>query len=576
MILTGIGAAAGIAFGDITLVDRRQRRVIKRVIDSSESAHEKARLQKAIELSVKSLGALREKLIEGEHGEHSAILDAHLLMMNDPMLLQGAHKHIDNDHQCAEWALSSVLQDIRKSFAALNDTYFRERSSDVDFVGERILMALAGDHEPIKEVGENAIVVTYTLSPADTLRLMRRGLKGFITEAGGATGHTAILARALNVPAVVGCEGVLEHAANAKEIIVDGARGEVVFSPSEATTNVFETRAKNESSQENIFAAEVGEQALTACGHPLNFLANVELPFEVKSALSQGASGIGLYRSEFLFLGRDTLPNEDEQFETYCELLETLAPGMPAHLRLLDVGSDKMSKTLRIKKSDNPALGVRACRLAKTRPDVFRTQVRAMVRAIAKHSQASILLPLIADVSEFSFVKNFIEGCVHELENEGVRLLSPLRLGVMIELPSAVFCAEELAKVCDYFSVGSNDLVQYLYGADRGNPMVAERYDAFGTAHLRALAHVTTAAKAAEIPVSICGSWASLPRALPFIVALGFDSVSMPASMLARAKYALRRLRKNDAEVLLSGFLSGREGFDEVDALLPSETLLVS
>lgn len=553
--MTGIGVSPGIAIGHVHLVDRRKVRYPTHHIQPRHTDDEVARLEAGFEEAVAGLTAFRERVISEGAGEHTAILDAHLLMMQDPMLVDGARRHITEDRKCAEWAVRATVREIKVRFDALGDSYFRERRSDIDFVGERVLESLTKDGtRVIDKVPEDAVVVAHDLSPADTLALSRKKVRAIVTEVGGATSHTAILARALEIPAVVGCAGVLEVAGRNDDIVVDGTMGEVVLHPSRVLRAKYRGIARRRQLQGEELLSELSEPTVTPDGHALSLLANIELEDEVVSALAHGAKGVGLYRTEFMFLNGGRVPSEEDHTACYARVIEALGD-RPALFRTFDIGSDKLSEHIPMAKEDNPALGLRACRLGLVRDDLFRAQLRGLLRATAS-GRGSIMLPMVSGVSELRQVKAVIYDEMDRLEREGVRVWRDVPLGIMVELPSAVWVADRLAEECDFFSVGTNDLIQYSLAIDRGNKHVNYLYRPLHLSNLRALQHVTKAAKAAKIPVSLCGEMAADPMCTAVCLALGFDTLSMPFSAIPRIAWAIRRLQKSDADALLEECLA--------------------
>lgn len=564
-MLQGIGAAPGVAFGHVHLIDRRKIKHPKHHVTAEQTDGEVARLEAAVGVAGASLMALKDKA-----GEHSSILEAHLMMMQDPLLLGSARRHIVDDKKCSEWALRSAVHEIRASFDALGDAYFRERRSDIDFVGDRILSAMlnadGNEASLLDDAPEDAVVVSHDLSPADVIALSRKRVRGIVTEVGGSTSHTAILARALDLPAVVGCAGILERAGSGDPVIVDGHAGEVVLDPTPALV----ARYKGLSQRRAQVFGELQRESKLASesldGRRLTLLANVEIPEEIAPALAAGAEGVGLYRSEFLFINRSELPSDDDH-EAVCGAILDGLGDLPATLRTFDIGSDKLAAAVRLPREHNPALGLRACRLGLARPTMFRAQLRGMLKAIFARKRGSILLPMIGSVEELMAVRELIDGESEALEKSGVPRWEGLRVGVMIELPAAVWIADELAARCDFFSVGTNDLIQYALGIDRGNEQVAHLYQPLHPAVLRALKTTVDAAHRRKIPVSLCGESAADPGLLPAILGLGFDSLSMPAQAIARVRYVLRRLRYDDAQRLVAACLACARARD-VEALV--------
>ncbi len=553
-VLHGLGVAPGVATGRVHLIDRRRKKYPKRRVSADVVDAEVLRLESAWQEARELLLSLKEKA-----GEHSAILEAHLLMLEDPLLIDGAKKHILDDRKCAEWAIRATVTEIRTRFEALDNAYFRERRSDVDFVGDRLLDALGGDPASgglaAEVIPDDAIIVAHELSPGDAIALARRKVRGFVTEVGGATSHTAILARALEIPAVIACKGVLDRAASGEEILVDGLRGEVVLSPSPAAHARFQTFQSIHNARQSDLRADEGLPGETPDGRRVELLANVEVPDEVPAAVARGAGGVGLYRSEFLFLNRSEVPNVDEHEQAYDAILSAL-DGRPATLRTFDLGSDKLSAAIRAPREQNPALGLRGVRLGLARLPALRAQLRGMVRSLSRRRHGQILLPMIGSVEEVLAVRALLREEMDTLHDEGVDVWRQIPVGVMIELPAAVWIADALAEVADFFSVGTNDLIQYMLAIDRGNEHVAHLYQPLHPAVLRALRHVVEAGHHAGKSVSLCGEMAADPSFAPVVLGLGFDSLSMPVASLRAVKHVIRRFRYDDAQKLVQQCLA--------------------
>jgi phosphoenolpyruvate-protein phosphotransferase (PTS system enzyme I) len=548
--MQGIGAAPGVAFGHVHLVDRRKIRYPKHHVVPEQIPAELERLKNAIHDARASLDALKERA-----PDHSAILDAHIMMMEDPLLLDITRRFITDENQCAEWALRSAVQEIRKGFDALGDEYFRERRSDIDFVGDRILSAMVHtDLGQVDAVPEDAVVIAHDLSPADTIALSRKRVRAFVTEVGGATSHTAILARALDIPAVVGCAGILQRAGSGDTVIVDGGGGEVVLEPTPELVARYKSVAARRAQVFDELQREASLESVSLDGHRIGLLANVEIPEEIPAALLAGAEGVGLYRSEFLYINRHDLPSEEDHYAVSAAILDAVG-NMPATLRTFDLGSDKLAAAVRLPREHNPALGLRACRLGLARPHMMRAQLRGMIRAFSERRRGSILLPMIGSVEELMSVREMVDDEMNRLSAEGVDVWREMKLGVMIELPAAVWIADELATRCDFFSVGTNDLIQYALGIDRSNEQVAHMYQPLHPAVLRALKHVVDAARRHKIPISLCGESAADPALAPVLLGLGFDALSMPALAIPRVRYVIRRLRYDDSQRLVAAAL---------------------
>jgi phosphotransferase system enzyme I (PtsI) len=560
-LLTGIGVAPGIAHGHVHLIDRRREKQPRHRVEPERIGDELARLDHAWAEAREALTTLLHKA-----GDHSAIIEAHLLMLQDPMLVDGTRRQILDDHKCAEWAIRATVQEIRARFDALGDAYFRERRSDVDFVGDRLLDALGPGAVVVDDVPADAVVVAHDLSPGDAISLSKRGVRAFVTEVGGSTSHTAILARALEIPAVIACRTVLERAARGEACIVDGERGEVVLSPSADVIARYDEEAGRRRERAEGLLRERDLPAETPDGFRVGLLANVEIPEEVAPAVARGAQGVGLYRSEFLFLNRSTLPTAAEH-EAACRAILGDLAGRPATLRTFDLGSDKMSAAMRAPREQNPALGLRGVRLGLARPSALRAQLRGMASALSAHRHGQILVPMVGNVAELRAVKQMLAEELDLLEREGVDVWRGIKVGVMIELPSAVWIADVLAKEADFFSVGTNDLIQYMLAIDRSNEHVAHLYQPLHPAVLKALRHVIDAGHRRGIPVGLCGEMAADPRLTPICLGLGFDSLSMPTASLRDVKHVVRTFPRADAVALVAA-CADAPGPEEASILL--------
>jgi phosphotransferase system enzyme I (PtsI) len=572
-ILVGIAASPGIAIGRCWSVDRRRVRTPKRRLGPDEVDGELSRLRTALELSDLQLAEVKEKVevTEATRGapEHAAIIDMHRMMLKDEMLVHEAQRFIREERLNAEWAVKRAVRKIKGAFHEHADEYFKERRADMDYVGERIIKNLLGQAPDVDEVPpEGAIVVAHDLSPADTaLLLHERKVAGFVTDAGAKTSHTAIIARALEVPAVVGVGRITALAGRGDWVVVDGSRGVVVISPTP------EERADYEAAQARYRAEEVqllrtrDLLARTKDDVTVRLAGNIEFAEEVPSLLSHGGEAVGLYRTEFLFLGRNDLPSEEEQYEDYRGILEALAP-RPVTIRTFDLGGDKLPPGLRIP-AENPALGLRAIRYSLRQPDMFRVQLRALLRASVK-GQLKVMFPMISGVAELRAAKKVLEEVRAELEAEGVPVRAEIPVGIMIELPSAALIADRLARECDFFSIGTNDLIQYTIGIDRQNKDVAYLYKPLHLAVLRMLKNICEAARSAGIPVSMCGEMAGEPVNALVLVGLGVSELSMNGTSIPFVKRVLRAGRAADGRALVERLL-GLTTADEIERAVRDE-----
>jgi phosphoenolpyruvate-protein phosphotransferase (PTS system enzyme I) len=558
-ILGGLAASPGIAIGRCWPVDRRRVRTPKRRLSPDEVEAELARFRTAIDVSDLQLSEVKEKVgrAEGAPGaaEHTAIIDMHRMMLKDEMLVHEAQRLVREDRLNAEWAVKRAVRKIKSAFHEHADEYFKERRADVDYVGERIIKNLLGQAPDVDEAApEGAIVIAHDLSPADTaLLLHERKVGGFVTDAGAKTSHTAIVARALEIPAVVGVGKITALAERGDWIIVDGTRGIVVINPSPGERSDFEAAQARYRAEEKQLLRTRDLPARTQDDVTIRLAGNIEFAEEVPSLLAHGGEAVGLYRTEFLYLGRGDLPSEDEHYENYRRILEALAP-RPVTIRTFDLGGDKLPSGMRIH-AENPALGLRAIRYCLRQPELFRTQLRGLLRA-SVHGNLKIMFPMISGVTELRVARKALEEAKAELVREGQRVKDGIPVGIMIELPSAALLADRLAKESDFFSIGTNDLIQYTIGIDRQNKDVAYLYKPLHLAVLRMLKLACDAARAEEIPVSMCGEMAGDPVNALVLAGLGVSELSMNGPSIPFVKRVIRAARAADGRALVERLLA--------------------
>ncbi|MBN2495326.1 MAG: phosphoenolpyruvate--protein phosphotransferase [Deltaproteobacteria bacterium] len=546
--LQGIDASPGIHVGLVHLVDRRRMQIPKVHIPDEGVEAEIERFRHAVEESIQQMELVREKVVHGGGKEPVAIIDAHIMIMRDRMLVEGAERIVRSEAVNAEWALQKIVAEIRQVFDAIEDDYFRERRSDVEFVGERIQRTLMGqDSEVIPPKHERAVVVARDLSPADTAGLSRKGVAALVTEVGGKTGHTAIVARALEIPAVVGVEGILARVGSRDRIIVDGYRGQVVLDPSEQMVRDALARSQGLRSRAAKIASERALPARTTDGHSVRLSANIEMADEVESALRYGAESIGLFRTEFLFMGTRA-PTEGAQRKVYSRVLKSMSP-RPATIRTMDLGGDKGHQMFGMEHEANPALGLRSIRLSLRHQRVFLAQLRALLRA-SVDGQLRILFPMISCRSEILQAMELLEEARRQLRQKGQAFADDIQVGMMIEVPSAAFMSAMFAKEVDYFSIGTNDLIQYTLAVDRHNEQVAYLYNPLHISVLRLLKLIVDDAHAAGIWVSMCGEMAGDPLFLPILLGLGLDEISMNPLALPFVRHMVRHSKVSDARRL--------------------------
>ncbi len=555
-ILHGISASPGIAIGRAHLVDRRRIKTPKRHIDENEVETELSRLDAAIIASDEQLERIKKKLREREGEDHFRIIEAHQLILHDEHLVGPTRQRIREEKVNAEWALRRTVEEIKSVFDSLEEDYFRERRSDVDFVGDRILRNLLG--ETVDAVGAppaGAVVVAHDLSPADTAHLHRASCAAFITDAGGKTSHSAILARAFEIPAVVGVEHATERIAQGSLVVVDGLTGAVCLNPTPEELADYQARAR----RHQAFTVELLKNrdlpAETTDGVRVRLYANVEITDEVPSAVDHGAEGIGLYRTEFLYLDRSDLPREEEHFMHARGVLRRVAP-FPATFRTFDLGGDKVAPLVGGHGHEaNPALGLRSIRLCLKERGLFKTQLRGLLRASA-HGRARIMFPMISGVGELRAAKAVVEEAKAELRAEGHAFDEHIPVGIMVEMPSAAMTADLLARECDFLSVGTNDLIQYSLAIDRVNEHVGYLYHPLHPAILRTVRYVVDAGHAAGVRVGMCGEMAGEPLFALVLVGLGIDEMSMNSTSIPVVKSVIRSSSMAEAKALAQEVLA--------------------
>lgn len=565
-ILRGIPASPGVRIGKAYVLDKAPITLPHYWVNHKEFPGEIDRFNEAIEKTRDELERILDKISQFEGREQISILEAYRLILDDEMIYQNTLKTIQEEHINAEWALQKNLNRIQKSFKKIEDPYLKERSHDFLYVGERILNHLTGKSEEIfKHVPQDAIIVASDLSPAETSQLTKFKIQGLITEAGGATSHTAIISQALQIPSVVGCLLATKEISTTQEIVIDGTHGQVWTHPSKQELENF----KNQRSQEEVvkknLLKEIHLPAETKDQHRIQLMANMELPEELHTIKEQGAEGIGLYRTEFLYLNQEEEPSEAEQRECYQKVLKSIYPNY-ATIRTLDLGGDKVRMRQPHRTEQNPALGMRAIRLSLKEQDRFKTQLRAML-ASSLQGKLKILFPLICDIEEIRKAKEILEKVKAQLKQENIPFDPDVKIGVMIEVPSSVLIAEELAKEVDFFSIGTNDLIQYTLAIDRGNEDLAYLYQPLHPAVLRLIKQTINAAEKAGISVSLCGEMAGNPLYTLILIGLGLHELSMNALSIPRAKRMIRSLNFEDCQKLARRALTAHSA-QEVEQLV--------
>jgi len=559
LCMQGQGIVKGFAIGRAAILSAASLEVDHyRILDEDVDA-ECERLVSAVERAKNDLRTLADTLPFDAPREIGPLLEVHRLLLEDPMLVQNACEFIRERHYNAEWALTSQGQILVDQFSAMEDDYLRERGSDIRQVIERVLRVLSGSTalitniEAVNGSEDPLIVVARDISPADMLRLRGARFAAFLTDLGGPTSHTAIVARSMNVPAVVGLGHMRALVRDGDVLVADGATGVVLINPSEKVLQEYRQRQSDYLRERKELESLRDAPAVTLDGVEVKLEANIELPEEAQQALDAGAAGIGLFRSEFLFMGRSDLPTEDEQYEAYAKVVKVMG-GRPVTIRTLDIGSDKTLDG-EVTVATNPALGLRAIRYCLAKPQLFATQLRALLRA-AVHGHVRILIPMIAHMHEVRAVRQAIEAACRELDARGVPYSRDFSVGAMVEIPAMAIAIEPFVEALDFFSIGTNDLIQYTLAIDRGDSEVSSLYDPMHPAVLRLIAYTINAAERAGKPVAVCGEMAGDSNVTRMLLGLGLKEFSMHPQQLLDVKKEILHAHSNALRVKVAAALN--------------------
>lgn len=547
--LFGIGVSLGVVIGKAYVIDRDRVHVSRTSLSEDEVKREIARFKRAVASSKDQLSDIRRKLSIDIGEEHGYILDSHVMILDDKMLVNGTIEIIKEQMVNAEYALREVLNRFVGIFDKMGDEYLRERKADIEHVGDRILRNLAGKTvDGMEDIPDDAVVIAHDLTPADTYQMRKDRVVAFVTEIGSGTSHTAIIARSFEIPAVVGLERVTAMVENGVPVIVDGAQGVVIINPDQATFLEYLEKQRRYKYFEKELVKLAKLPAVTLDGYEVQIEGNVELPEEIDSIIRHGAKGIGLYRTEYLFLNRKRLPTEEEHFLACKQIAEKMDP-YPVVVRTFDLGGDKIPIPMPIDDEVNPALGLRAIRFSLLSHDLFKTQLRGILRASA-YGNLKMMFPMISGVAEVRAARRLVDDVMDELRADKVPFNEDISIGAMVEIPSAVVTADLLAKEVDFFSVGTNDLIQYSLAIDRLNEHVAYLYEPLHPAVLRLLKMVVEAGRKEGKRVSMCGEMAGEPLYALVLMGLGFNELSMNPMSIPRMKKIIRQTRYEEAVAL--------------------------
>jgi len=545
--IEGIAASPGIAIGKAYLVDSESVAIVKKKIAKEELPLEVARFEEALIKTRSAILKIKKKVTDELGPEHGQIFDAHLLVLEDKSLIEEVISTLRKERYSVEYVFSRVLNKYIKAFKKIDDEYLKERLSDIQDVGKRILNNLLGGYrKALRNLKDKVIIVAYDLSPSDTVLMQKDKIQAFVTDIGGKTSHTAIMARSLEIPAIVGLEKATQKISNNETIIVDGNNGLVIINPDKKTLEKYKKSKKNITILQRELLKIKDLPAQTKDGHRVQLSANIEFPEELPSVISHGAEGIGLYRTEYFYMNRNDLPSEDEQFEAYKKVAQRLNPH-PVVIRTMDLGGDKFISQFQVPREINPFLGWRAIRFSLAQPDIFKTQLRAALRASA-HGNIKIMYPMISGIEELKQANKILEQCKKELINKGVKFNKNLEVGAMIEIPSAAITADVLAKEVNFFSIGTNDLIQYSLAVDRANEKIAYLYNPAHPAVLKLIKYVIEAGHKQYIWVGMCGEMAADPPMALILLGLGLDEFSASPLAVPLVKKIIRSVTLKDAK----------------------------
>ncbi|REE91388.1 phosphotransferase system enzyme I (PtsI) [Paenibacillus taihuensis] len=550
MKLSGIAASSGIAIGPAWVIEQLDEAALPASIDAAAVDGEKKRLEEAVAASIADLSGLRDRMAAEGRTNETEIFEGHLLLLEDEELIGRAQELVSNERRPAAAAIAAARDEIAAMFESLDDEYLRERAADIRDVCGRVLGQLTGrTGVPSSVSGGPVVLVTADLTPSDTAQLNKSAVAGFVTMIGGRTSHSAIIARASGFPAIVGMGRELDSIKNGQLLIVNGSTGELFIDPDAALAEEYRAKQQALEARREKLGALLEAKSVSADGVHVELVANIGSPDDAAGARAAGAEGVGLFRTEFLYMGRDTLPSEEDQFAAYVRAAEAFKPGAPLVIRTMDIGGDKELPLLDLPKEDNPFLGYRAIRISLDRHDLFKTQLRAILRASA-HGNVKVMFPMIATLAEFRAAKALLLECREELIAEGVAVGDNVEVGIMIEVPGAAMMADRFAREVDFFSIGTNDLTQYTMAADRMNEKLTALGDPMQPAVLRLIERVIRAAEAEGKWVGMCGEMAGQPHAVPLLLGLGLQEFSMSANAVLEARALIRQLSKQEMAAL--------------------------
>jgi phosphotransferase system enzyme I (PtsI) len=547
IVIKGIAASPGIAIGKAYTLENEEI-VINRVeIPKDKIKAEVKRFKKALDATHRDLDAVEQRVLKMLGKEHARLIDTHRYILRDPLITKDVAGRIQEEKVNAEFALSESLETVNQAFEKMKDEFFRERRHDLFDVGKRLLSHLMKrEKKSFSDIKQPAILVSRNLLPSDTISLRENNVLGFVTDLGGKTSHTAILAQSMEIPAVVGLSDVSHRVKTGDQIILDGDQGLLIIHPSPEAITKYEKVRKKSIAEDHALESLRGAPSATSDGHKLKMMVNLDAPEELKAALHLKADGVGLYRTEYMYLNRKKAPTEEEQAKIYTHVAKSLNP-LPLVIRTADIGGDRLTELgLEGPKNEmNPFMGLRGIRLFLRHSDLLKTQFRAILRA-APHGKVQVMLPMVSSLREVQSARRIFLQAQKELLAEGVKLPKKVPLGIMVEIPSAAVMLDLILPEIDFISIGTNDLIQYILAVDRINEEVAHLYDPFHPAVVRVLKQVIDTARRRGVKVTICGEMTSDPKAVPLLVGLGADILSVTPRMFLRVKQVVRSIKYAD------------------------------
>ncbi|EMN7831720.1 phosphoenolpyruvate--protein phosphotransferase [Staphylococcus pseudintermedius] len=567
-IIKGIAASDGVAIAKAYLLVEPDLSFSNEKTDQPEAEVQK--FNEALNNSKIELTKIRNHAEEQLGADKAAIFDAHLLVLDDPELIQPIEEKIKNESASAPQALTEVTQNFITIFESMDNEYMKERAADIRDVAKRVLAHILGVELPNPSIiDESVIIVAHDLTPSDTAQLNKQSVQGFVTNIGGRTSHSAIMSRSLEIPAVVGTKSISESVQQGDMVIVDGLTGDVIVNPSDDEIKAYQHKRESFFADREALKQLRDEPSKTLDGHEVELAANIGTPNDLEGVHNNGAEGIGLYRTEFLYMGRDNMPTEDEQFEAYKKVLESME-GKRVVVRTLDIGGDKELPYLNLPEEMNPFLGYRAIRLCLDQPEIFRPQLRALLRASA-YGKLNIMFPMVATIQEFRDAKALLLEEKENLKQEGVEVSDDIELGIMVEIPATAALADVFAKEVDFFSIGTNDLIQYTMAADRMSERVSYLYQPYNPSILRLIKQVIDASHQEGKWTGMCGEMAGDETAIPLLIGLGLDEFSMSATSILKARRQIKDLSRTEMVQLADRALNCAT-VDEVVDLVKAKT----